>query len=364
MPIFPGAQPTQSPLPSSPKAQALPSEVSSPSDHSDRSSKAREGEPSQSASEQFPAREPERSLEEVVHPAKVRAQLNAALDRLRHSVTLFDEWGLSAIDPHGARAVLNFYGPPGTGKSMTAEAIAHHMGKRVITVSYAELESKYVGDTPKNIRRAFQAAREQDALIFFDEADSILGKRLSSVTQSADHGVNVSRSVMLMEMDRFDGLLIFATNLAQNYDSAFVRRIQTHIALELPDEAGREAIAEKMLVAKLPREPQVTPKSLAQLSEGLSGGDLRTVVINAASHAVSREGEDRLLKLSDLERCVAEVREAKEEVAATKARAPQEVEEQELSPEEVPSEVRARYEEATQSAELESASEAEAEPAL
>ena len=265
----------------------------------------------------FSATPARRALSQVILTPNTRAELDGALSRVRHQHTLFHEWGLKALDEKGARAVLNFYGPPGTGKSMCAEGIAHELGMPLLTVSYAELESKFVGETPKNIERAFQSAREQGAVIFFDEADSILGKRLSSVQQSADHAVNLARSVMLLAMDAFEGVVIFATNLAQNYDSAFVRRIQTHVRFELPDLERRALIAQGMLVPSLPCDPAVTPALLAELSDGLSGADLRTVVLNAAAVAVARQGEARRVARADLELAIEGVRRGQKDVANT-----------------------------------------------
>ena len=296
------------------------------------------------AVDQFKAEAPDGDFSKIVHSPKVMAQLDAALDRIRHRKKLFDEWGLKAVDPRGSSSVINFFGPPGTGKSMTADAIAHELGLSIIKVSYAKLESKYVGDTPKNIERAFEAAKQQNAVIFFDEADSILGKRLSSVTQGADHSVNVSRSVMLLAMDKFEGVVVFATNLAQNYDSAFVRRIHNHIKFELPDLAAREQIFKKMLVPQLPLGPEVTAKSLATLSEGLSGGDLRTTVINAAAKAVSRTGLDQLVKKVDFEQAIQETLKAKQEISKSTTMA--QVSEEEVPVTELSEDVQAKYEQA------------------
>ena len=143
----------------------------------------------------------------------------------------------------GSRAIiLNFYGKPGTGKSMTAEAVAKELGKKVYRINYADLESKYVGDTPKNIRSVFATAAKDKAVLIFDEADSFLGKRLSSVTQSADYGVNIARSVMLMELEKYDGVVVFTTNLLEHYDEAFKRRILLSDYFDLPDEAARTQI--------------------------------------------------------------------------------------------------------------------------
>ena len=116
----------------------------------------------------------------------------------------------------GSRAIiLNFYGKAGTGKSMAAEAVAKALGKKIYHINYSELESKYVGETPKNIRKAFECATRDDAMLIFDEADSFLGKRLTSVTQSADYGVNITRSVLLMELEKFAGVVVFTTNLKE-----------------------------------------------------------------------------------------------------------------------------------------------------
>lgn len=156
-------------------------------------------------------------------------EIDSVCAKIEYHSVLYDEWGLSTIDPRGDRVAVSLYGPPGTGKTMCAEALAHRFGKPILEVDYADVESKYVGETPKNIRAAFKRAQECGALLFFDEADSILGKRMTNVTQSADHSVNVSRAVMLRQMDLFSGIVVFATNLARNYGPAFVRRIPYHI---------------------------------------------------------------------------------------------------------------------------------------
>ena len=258
--------------------------------------------------EAFATETPRRTLAHLVVPAATSAELRAVLAKIQHAHTLYVDWDLGQIDPTGGRTALNLYGPPGTGKSLAAEALAHAMDCPLIRVSYAELESKYVGETPKNIRAAFRAAREADAVLFFDEADSILGRRLTQVTQSADHGVNVSRSVMLLELDRFSGTTIFATNLATNYDGAFVRRILAHVHMPLPDQACRERLWSLHMPERLPRAPDVEACTLAAGSEGLSGGDILNVVLSAASRAVDRHGDERRVTRADMEQAIDAVR--------------------------------------------------------
>ena len=141
----------------------------------------------------------------------------------KHRDKIFNEWGLEETIKSDRAIILNFYGPAGTGKSLTAEAIAGTLGKKLYSVNYSELESKYVGETPKNIKQVFKRAKDEDAVLVMDEADSFLSKRLSNITQSADYGVNITRSVMLLELEKFDGIVIFTTNLLENYDEAFKR---------------------------------------------------------------------------------------------------------------------------------------------
>jgi SpoVK/Ycf46/Vps4 family AAA+-type ATPase len=255
----------------------------------------------QSRVARFTVGAPRYRLEDVVLSEPARAQIDGLLAKIEHHRTLYEEWGLGQIDPGGRRVAVNLFGPPGTGKTMCAEAIAARLGRPILCVSYAELESKYVGETPKNIEAAFAAARANQAVLFFDEADSILGRRLTSVTQAADHGVNVSRSVMLLQLDRFEGVVVFATNLARNYDGAFVRRILGHVELALPDGPCRERLAERLLPAPLPRSADVDPPWIAARAEGLSGGEMLQVVVNAATRAVQRRGDDRALTRADLD---------------------------------------------------------------
>jgi SpoVK/Ycf46/Vps4 family AAA+-type ATPase len=248
----------------------------------------------------FAAEDPQRSLDDLIVPDSVRSRIESALSLIHNHETLFVTWNLAKIDPYHRGMAVNLYGPSGTGKSLCAEAIAYQIGRPFINVNYAQIESRYVGQTPKNIESAFSAAHEKDAVLIFDEADAMLGSRLSHVTQSADHAVNVSRTTMLRQLDRFDGLVVFTTNFPENYDAAFVRRILTHVRFELPDLDTRLRLWRHMLPAELPQADDVDIAVLARESEGLAGGDLVNVVIVAATTAVSRAAEDRAVRLEDL----------------------------------------------------------------
>ena len=293
----------------------------------------------------FTPEEPRRSLDEVILSSSVYSRLETTLNKIRYHHKLYEEWNLKKIDPDGQKIAINFFGPPGTGKTLSAEAVANHLGKKIIRVNYAEIESKYVGETPKNISAAFKKAQETDSLLFFDEADSILGKRLTSVTQSADHGVNISRSVMLLQLDAFEGVVIFASNLPENYDGAFVRRILAHIEFELPNEECRLRLWNTLLPVEVPKADDVELAWLTAQSERLSGGDILNVIKLAASQAVARSGDDCHINQKDICDAIEQVRKGKEKVGVSGHNGRLlSAKEKIIQPEELSSESRERYE--------------------
>lgn len=269
-----------------------------------------------SEDERFDLRMPEWSLDDMILNAETAQEIDSVCAKVEYHSVLYEQWGLARIDPHGNRVAVSLYGPPGTGKTMCAEALARRFGKPILEVDYADVESKYVGETPKNIRAAFKKAEESGALLFFDEADSILGKRMTTVTQSADHSVNVSRAVMLRQMDLFSGIVVFATNLARNYDAAFVRRIPYHIYMPLPDEAGRRRLWDRLVPVEMPGRDELDTLELVRSSDGLSGGDIKNVVILAATRAVQRKGDSRRITTDDLSQALESVIKAKRDVGA------------------------------------------------
>lgn len=234
---------------------------------------------------------PRFSLDDVAMNEKVREQIRTAIAAVKYKKKMVQEWGMSEHFAGNRAVILNFYGKPGTGKSMAAEAIAQALGKNVYRISYSQLESKYVGETPKNIRKAFECATRDGAVLIFDEADSFLGKRLSSVTQSADYGVNITRSVLLMELEKFTGVVVFTTNLISNYDEAFKRRILLSVYFEMPDKQARERIWSLHLGGKIPLGPDVSASALAARYDGVSGADIKDMVFYAALRALEQGAE-------------------------------------------------------------------------
>ena len=235
--------------------------------------------------------EPRFALEQVALNEKVKEQIQTAIAAVRYKTKMTEEWGMSEYFSGNRAVILNFYGKAGTGKSMTAEAVAKALNKKVYHINYSELESKYVGETPKNIRRAFECATRDDAVLIFGEADSFLGKRLSSVTQSADYGVNITRSVLLMELEKFSGVVVFTTNLISNYDEAFKRRILLSVYFDMPDEKARLQIWKLHLSDKMPLADDVTAESLAGRYDKVSGADIKDMVFYAALYTLEKEKE-------------------------------------------------------------------------
>lgn len=285
-----------------------------------RTAPADNGEAVHDGMPSFAPRKPLRSMRDLVVPQAVRHRIDLALSQVENHEILYHQWNLKKIDPYRTGTAVNFYGPSGTGKSLAAEAIAHHRGQPLIDVSYAEIESKYVGDTPKNIESCFRQAAAHDAVLVFNEADSILGSRLSHVTQSSDHSVNVSRAVMLSQLDAFGGLVVFTTNFPRNYDAAFVRRILIHVRFDLPDETTRRILWETLIPAEIPRAESLDVTVLAESSEGLVGGDMVNALMAATALAVSRHGADRVLRIDDLLAEIEAIRQAKSEVGKSLAR--------------------------------------------
>ena len=247
----------------------------------------------ESVEEVFVPEEPKWSLEEIILPAEVKAQILDVATYADNSHRVFELWGFKRTHKFSRRIGVNLYGAPGTGKTMAAHAIAKELGKKILIVNYADIESKYVGETPKNIRKAFEAAKKTDSILFFDEADAILSKRVTNMTQAVDVSVNQTRSVMLMLMNEFQDFIIFATNFIENFDAAFMRRISVHIKFTLPDEECRKKLWRMYTPLEVPNNLDFD--ELAKKYDGISGSDISNAMLNAAFKAAR-------LKLDELDK--------------------------------------------------------------
>src|ERR671920_290460 len=236
--------------------------------------------------------EPRRSFDDVVLPQTTLRALNHALALVRKHDLIFRQWGLAERHSSGLGLAFHFAGPPGTGKTICAEALAYALDKRLLVVRYSELESRWVGQTAKHVASVFRAAERQDAVLFFDEADAIAGRRFTSMQAGVEREANAVVNVLLHELETFPGVVIFATNLAANMDPAFERRIRTHILFEMPDVDARERIWRVQLHArKTPLADDVDFSALAE-TYSRSGGDIKNAVLKAAQIATTEPGPD------------------------------------------------------------------------
>lgn len=185
----------------------------------------------------------------VLHPQTL-AQVDEIQHWIRHSSTLFDDWGMRRRLKPGYRAL--FYGPPGTGKTLTATLLAKHTGHDLFRIDLSRVVSKYIGETEKNLSRLFDKAESKRWILFFDEADALFGKR-TDIRDAHDKYANQEVAYLLQRIEVYDGLVILATNQRGNIDGAFMRRFQAVVHFPAPDPEKRRALWSRAF----PREVQV-----------------------------------------------------------------------------------------------------------
>lgn len=236
--------------------------------------------------------DPQRTFADVILPPSTRQTLDLALAQVHNHALIFGRWGLGERHTTGLALAFNFAGPPGTGKTICAEAIAHALGKQLLAVNYAEVESMWMGQTPKNVAELFRTAAEDDAVLFFDEADAIAARRSSGTSLPHQREANTTVNVLLRELEGFSGVVIFATNLAANFDPAFERRIRTHVLFEMPGAGERERIWQVQIhPTRTPLADDVNFRALAD-QFAVSGGDIKNAVLKAASMAATEPGPE------------------------------------------------------------------------
>jgi ATPase family associated with various cellular activities (AAA) len=224
-----------------------------------------------------PRTRPARSWDDLVLDRDRTERLREVVARCRHKRKVFGAWGFSAL-PSGGVVGL-FSGASGTGKTLAAEIIAGELALDLYKVDLATLVSKWVGETEKNLSLVFSAAEASNVALFFDEADALFGKR-SEVSDSHDRYANIEVAYLLQRLERYEGLVLMATNLATNIDPAFLRRIHVHVDFPLPEEPERRRIWERSLPPAAPRE-SLDIDVLAKLFK-LSGGSIHNAALTAA----------------------------------------------------------------------------------
>ena len=234
--------------------------------------------------------EPAASWEDLVLPQPQLELLHQIALHVRHRATVYEDWGFAARGARGLGINALFAGPSGTGKTMAAEVLANELRLDLYRIDLSSVVSKYIGETEKNLRRVFDAAEEGGAILLFDEADALFGRR-SEVKDSHDRYANIEVSYLLQRMEAYRGLAILTTNLRSALDQAFLRRLRFVVLFPFPDVAQRAEIWRRIFPAETPIG-QLEPNRLAQLN--VAGGNIRNVALGAAFLAAEDRGPVRM----------------------------------------------------------------------
>lgn len=224
--------------------------------------------------------EPRYTWEDIILPKEQRLMLAEIVATVRERPLVLEQWGLGKKLVASAGIPILFSGPPGTGKTMAAEVIARELGLDLYKIDLSGVVSKYIGETEKNLERIFSEAENSNAILFFDEADAVFGKR-SEVKDAHDRYANIEISYLLQRMEAYGGITILATNLRANLDDAFTRRLQFVIDFPFPEEDDRKRIWKTLFPPELPREEDLDFVLLADRFK-LAGGNIRNIIVNAA----------------------------------------------------------------------------------
>jgi AAA+ superfamily predicted ATPase len=222
---------------------------------------------------------------DIVLPTDQLALLGEIIDTVRERPVVLEEWGVGRKLASSRGVTILFAGEPGTGKTMAAEIIAAELGLDLYKIDLSTVVSKYIGETEKNLERIFSEAQNSNAILFFDEADAIFGKR-SEVKDAHDRYANIEISYLLQRMELYDGVTVLATNLRANLDEAFTRRLQFAVDFPFPEEDDRLRIWEALFPPGVPRHPDIDFSLLANRFK-LAGGNIRNIIVSAAYLAAS-----------------------------------------------------------------------------
>ncbi|MEJ7598235.1 MAG: AAA family ATPase [Kofleriaceae bacterium] len=230
---------------------------------------------------------------DLVLPAAVTRRLRDVSGAVAARAKVFGDWGFGKRS--GAGLMVMFAGTSGTGKTMSASVIAREIGLELYRIELASIVSKYIGETEKNLHRLFEAARRANVMLFFDEADALLGRR-SEVKDAHDRYANIEVAYLLQKMEEHDGVIILASNLAKNMDQAFSRRLHYIVEFPRPDAPLRERLWQAILPPEIPRDDDIDFAFLGRQFE-LAGGDIKTITLDAAFIAAAA---GRPLGMADL----------------------------------------------------------------
>lgn len=231
---------------------------------------------------------PQHTWEDLILPANALAQLAEICAQLKHRQQVYRDWGFERKQVRGKGLCALFYGHSGVGKTMAVEVVAQELQLEMYKIDLSTVVSKYIGETEKNLSKIFQEAEESNAILFFDEADALFGKR-SEVKDAHDRYANIEINYLLQRIEEFDGLVVLATNLRRNIDEGFFRRMHFVVELPFPDERHRYRIWKQHFPEAAPLGADIDFDYLAKRFV-LAGGHIRNVAVNAAFLAASNSG--------------------------------------------------------------------------
>ena len=223
--------------------------------------------------------------DDLILPESQKNMLRQACNQMKYRTKVFGEWGFADKLSYGKGLSMLFSGPPGTGKTMGAEVVAGELGLHIYKIDLSRVVSKYIGETEKSLQAIFDEAEKSHAILFFDEMDALFGKR-SEVKDAKDKYANIEVSFLLQKMEQYEGITILATNLLQNIDEAFLRRIQFIIHFPFPKARERERLWQSIFPAALPVEEDVDFREIAETLE-IAGGNIKNIAVAAAFLAAS-----------------------------------------------------------------------------
>jgi hypothetical protein len=216
--------------------------------------------------------------DDLILPQRQIELLGEIVQQVRHRATVYERWGFGGTGMRGLGISALFAGPSGTGKTLAAEVLARELRLDLYVIDLSSVVSKYIGQTEENLRKVFDAAEEGGAVLLFDEADALFGRR-TEVKDSHDRYANIEVSYLLQRMEAYRGLAILTTNLRSALDTAFLRRLRFIVDFPFPDAQQRAGIWRRTLPELLPRDG-VEPEKLARLN--VAGGNIRNIAVNAA----------------------------------------------------------------------------------
>lgn len=220
------------------------------------------------------------SWDDLIVEPEVKAQLTYFCDQLKYRSLVGSDWGFFNKMPYGRGLCALFYGPPGTGKTMAVQVIARELGLDVYRVDLSRMVSKYIGETEKHISELFAKAKHMNVILFFDEADAFFSRRME-VKDANDRNANSEVAHLLQKLEEYDGVTILATNLKENMDEAFKRRIQFMVYFRLPSPQIRRRLWHSLLPPQAPRENDLALDFFAEHFD-LSGSQIKEILLSAA----------------------------------------------------------------------------------